>query len=538
MFEALLAETTSEGRVWELSTLAVYLGGLLWIGLRSAREIHTVDDYTVAGRQMPWIVVLATTAATMVGGGASVGFVGKCYTIGIAAAVVTCAWHLQLIFTGLFLAPRLRGMGLVTVAQYIDRHYGELARRIAVVSGAVFLVGALVAQMAAMGKVTELVLGFDSHWAVLLGAAVVVLYSTVGGIRAVVKTDVLQFVVLVAGIGGASAWLVWKNGGWTELAARSEVGLGSFDVVADWSWVRVTTLFCAFLLGETLVPPYAVRCFIAKDEADARRGVAGGGLFLLLFLPVATFTLGMAARVEPEVQAAVSSKYQSIREDIETKRRAAAGEGGEISWTPGDEQSARAGAAEVAFPQLMRTTFPPWLAGVMIAAVIAAVMSSADSCLSCLATSVMEDVYRVHINPEAEDARLLRVAKWTTVLAGVLSAVCALVWSNIADILEFVYDFWAPSMVLPFLVGAFGYRPSRSRPVVWSMIGGTTGTILWRFVLESPGDVSPALFGFGVAVAVYLLACPLYKEPSTGRWLRPAMIAIAGAPTDTEEEME
>ncbi len=525
MFDALLAETTSEGRVWELSTLAVYLGGLLWIGLRSAREIHTVDDYTVAGRQMPWMVVLATTAATMVGGGASVGFVGKCYAIGIAAAVVTCAWHLQLIFTGLFLAPRLRGMGLVTVAQYVDRHYGELARRIAVVSGAVFLVGALVAQMAAMGKVTELVLGFDSHWAVLLGASVVVLYSTVGGIRAVVKTDVLQFVVLVAGIGGASAWLVWKNGGWTELAARSEVGLGSFDVAANWSWVRVTTLFGAFLLGETLVPPYAVRCFIAKDESDARRGVAGGGLFLLLFLPVATFTLGMAARVEPEVQAAVASKYQSIRQGIEAERQSESGEGRVTRWTPGDEQSARAGAAEVAFPQLMRTTFPPWLAGVMIAAVIAAVMSSADSCLSCLATSVMEDIYRVHINPAADDARLLRVAKWTTVLAGVLSAVCALVWSNIADILEFVYDFWAPSMVLPFLVGAFGYRPARSIPVVLSMIGGTLGTILWRFVLNSPADVSPALFGFGIAVVVFLLACPFFRQPPSGRWLRPALLS-------------
>ena len=91
-------------------------------------------------------------------------------------------------------------------------------------------------------------------------------------------------------------------------------------------------------------------------------------------------------------------------------------------------------------------------------------------------------------------------------------------------------------MVLPFLVGAFGYRPARSRPVVWSMIGGTGGTILWRFVLESPGDVSPALFGFAVAVAVYFLAWPLYREPSTGRWLRPAM--LSDAPAVGEEEKE
>ena len=238
MFDSLLADVTDGDRVWELSTLAVYLGGLLWIGLRSAREIHTVEDYTVAGRGMPWIMVLATTAATMVGGGASIGYVGKCFSIGIAAAVITCAWHLQLIFTGVFLAPRLRGLNLVTVAQYIGRHYGEWARRIAVLSGGVFLVGALVAQMAAIGTVTELVLEIPGEWAVLLGGAVGVLYATVGGIRAVVKTDVLQFVVLVAGIGGASAWLLYKHGGWSGLAAHPQVGLESFNLTSHWSTTR------------------------------------------------------------------------------------------------------------------------------------------------------------------------------------------------------------------------------------------------------------------------------------------------------------
>ncbi len=492
--EPLLAETTLTGHEWELLTLAVYLGGLLWIGIRSAREIQTADDYTVAGRQLPWIVVLATTAATMVGGGASIGFVGKAYAVGIAAAVITCAWHLQLIFTGVFMAPRLRGLNLVTVAQYFGRHYGELARRIAVVSGILFLVGALVAQLAAMGTVTELVLQIDRRWAVLLGAVVVVLYSTIGGIRAVVKTDVLQFVVLVGGIATASAWLLWKNGGWTALAARAEVGVSSFEIVNEhWSGLRVATLFGAFLLGETLVPPYAVRCFIAKDAREARLGVAGGGLFLLLFLPVATFTLAMAGRVEPRVQAAVQEKYQQIRGADKTE------------WSPEKDRDARAAAAQVAFPELMRSTFPPLLAGVMIAALIAAVMSSADSCLSCLATSVMEDIYRVHIDPGADDARLLLVARWSTVVAGIVAAGCALAWSNIAEILEFIYDFWAPSMVLPFLVGVFGYRADKCGPVVVSMIAGPVATIIWRYALGIPYDISPSLFGFAAAVVVYVL---------------------------------
>ena len=251
-------------------------------------------------------------------------------------------------------------------------------------------------------------------------------------------------------------------------------------------------------------------------------------MFLLLFLPVATLTLGMASRAEPAVQKVVEAEYLKIRDSNSELRatelsRISNSELRQVA-AEGHEATDRGRAAQVAFPALMRTTFPPWMAGVMIAAIIAAVMSSADSCLSCLATSVMEDIYRVHIDPAAEDARLLQVARWTTLLAGVVSAVCALVWSNIADILEFIYDFWAPSMVLPFLVGAFCYRREQSPAVVFSMIGGPVATAVWRFGLDSPFDVSPGFFGFGVSVLVYLLVCPFCRRVPENHWLRAGVV--------------
>ena len=106
-------------RLLELTTLTGYLDLLMWIGLRSARQVKSSLDYTVAGRDVAWVVVLATTAATMVGGGAAIGSVADVYKTGIAFALITCAWHLQLIVTGLLIAPRLRGMNLLTVASCI-----------------------------------------------------------------------------------------------------------------------------------------------------------------------------------------------------------------------------------------------------------------------------------------------------------------------------------------------------------------------------------------------------------------------------------
>ena len=142
-------------RLLESGTLAAYLVVLLWIGIRSSRKVKTSLDYTLAGRGVPWAIVMATAAATMIGGGASVGMVSRVYEVGIAAAFITCAWHLQLIFTGWFVAPRLRGMNLITVGDYFHVKLGPIARELAVVNCVIFLVGALAAQMAAIGTVAS-----------------------------------------------------------------------------------------------------------------------------------------------------------------------------------------------------------------------------------------------------------------------------------------------------------------------------------------------------------------------------------------------
>ena len=240
--------------------------------MRSARRVRSSDDYTLAGRDLPWTVVLATTAATMLGGGASVGMVSRVAEVGIAAAVVTCAWHLQLIFTGLFVAPRLRGLKLITVADFFQLRFGPLARELAVVNCVIFLVGALAAQMAAIGTVTHTVLGIPFGWALLIGAVVTIFYSTIGGLRAVVSTDVMQFVILVIGIGAASGILLARQGGFETLQAIA--GAEQFQLTSRWSLTAIVSIFFAYLLGEMFVPPYTVRCFIARNSAHARWGVA------------------------------------------------------------------------------------------------------------------------------------------------------------------------------------------------------------------------------------------------------------------------
>lgn len=490
-------------RMFEVGALTLYLTTLLWIGIRSAKQVKTSAEYTLAGRNVPWIIVMATTAATMIGGGASVGMVSRVAEVGIAAALVTCGWHLQLIFTGLFVAPRLRGLNLTTVGEYFELKFGLLARKLAVVNCAIFLIGALAAQMAAMGMVTNAVLGIRYDIALLIGATITIFYSTVGGIRAVVKTDVLQFTVLIVGIGSAAGMLLAKHGGFAALATTASPG--HFNMTSHWSKMEFISLFVAYFLGETLVPPYTVRCFIARDSRQAQWGVAGAGIFLMLFLPIATFVLGTSAQVSPDVQQALERETDRI-----------------MAFSNVPEQEARNTAIQITFPTLVRTTLPPLLSGIVVAAIIAAVMSTADSCLSCLATVVMEDIFRRHIRQDAYDHQLLRVAQWTTLVAGIAAALCAWRFTNIADILVFVYDFWAPAMILPFLVALFWYRSDRIYAVVASMVAGMIATSVWRFGLQTPYDIGPALFGFAVAIVIFFVALCFTHNWSLTRNFLPA----------------
>jgi len=349
----------------ELSALGIYLALLLAIGISSARNIKTSEDFTLARRQVTWFVLLATTAATMLGGGSSIGSVGNVYKIGIAAAVIVCAWHIQLIFTGLFVAPRLRRLNLITVGDYFELKFGRLARDFSTLHCVIFLVGACAAQMVGMGTIMTAVLGIDYGVALLIASAVTVFYSTVGGIRAVVRTDVLQFVILVGGLGAAAAILFVDYGGFSGIMAQ--VGEERFQLTSNWSAIHLTGLFFAFLLGETFVPPYTTRCFIAKDERHSRWGVAGAGIFLLLFHPIVIFILGLSAHIDPAVNAQA------------------------------------AGDVQLALPAVVRMLFHPVIAGILVAALMAAVMSSADSTLSSLAAIAMEDIFRRHINSGAAD---------------------------------------------------------------------------------------------------------------------------------------
>ncbi len=333
---------------------AIIAGYLLFIvvkGLRRSREISGPDDFLLAGRRVGWFFILCTTGATVIGGGASIGAVGKTFEWGVLMMAVSTAWYLQLVVSGLLVAPRFREARLYTVAGYFGHRFGRAPRSAALVLSLLFSVGILGAQMVAFGKIITLLVPVAPYWlAVVAGGVVVTAYSTAGGLPAVIRTDVYQFVILLAGFALTLLLCV------PELVQRAdEIGRvvpeHFFALAGDKGPVFLITTFLAFLLGETFSPAYATRFCIGEDVRATRRGIVGAGVLLALTYPAILFFIALYARLNfPDID------------------------------------------PEQALPRTVLGLNSPVVRGLVIAALMSADMTSADSILYSTASLVVKDI--------------------------------------------------------------------------------------------------------------------------------------------------
>ncbi|MEA3297814.1 MAG: hypothetical protein U9R56_08120, partial [candidate division Zixibacteria bacterium] len=187
---------------------SIVIGYMLFVfikGVMKVKKIDTTDDYLVAGRNVNWFLLFCTMGATIIGGGYSIGAIGKTYEWGILMLLVSTGGYLHFIFSGLVVAPQFRKAELYTVAGYFGYRFGEGPRFLVLILSLLFSVFIVAAQMAAFGTVTAAILPDLAsaqdilHWAIIIGGIMVVTYSTAGGLMAVINTDLFQFIVLFLG---------------------------------------------------------------------------------------------------------------------------------------------------------------------------------------------------------------------------------------------------------------------------------------------------------------------------------------------------
>ena len=234
--------------------VAIYLGLVLAIGLLAARGIRNLSHFSVAGRSYSSAVVFATLSASFIGGGFTMGNAEKVFTWGIVNIFALWGFSLKEILVATFIAPRMDAFSqAISVGDIMEQAYGKTAKLVTGCFAVLLCAGIVGAQVGATGYIFELFLGIPRFWGIIFGFGIVVLYATVGGMKAVVFTDLVQFAILAVGIPLTLILGIHKAGGLEAIQAAVPTGHLTFlGNKGAWAFV---SLFLTFLLGDTLVPP-------------------------------------------------------------------------------------------------------------------------------------------------------------------------------------------------------------------------------------------------------------------------------------------
>jgi SSS family solute:Na+ symporter len=446
--------------------IVVYFIFIVTKGIRRSKEISNSDDFLVAGRNIGWFFLLCTMGATVVGGGASIGAIGRTYEWGILMLAVSSGWYIHFIFSGLFVAPRFREAELYTVAGYFGYRFGAKSRFIAFILSLLFSIGILGAQMVAFGKIiTTMIPQLSYFWAVIIGGGIVILYSTAGGLLAVIHTDVYQFIILIVGFAITLILCVPDL-----LTSANQISVvvprEFFQLDGGKGWLFLVTTFIAFLLGETFAPSYATRYCVAKNIKETKQGIVGAGVFLALTFPIILFFIALYARLHfPNID------------------------------------------SEMALPKTILKLNNPYVGGLIIAALMSAVMSSADSILNSSTAIFVKDLYEEYIAKlNTNTQKGLLIARVSSVVLGGLGILLALILPNIIDLLLLTYNLWAPGIILPVIFGIFSKQRSKSlnNIIFITMLISTVATIGYMNT-QYKEIIQPSVFGVVVSCISFLI---------------------------------
>jgi SSS family solute:Na+ symporter len=399
----------------------------------------------------------------------SIGFVGRGFKSGLLFLGVGLAYAVQNILVGLFVAPRLRRLkGCHTLGDAIGQKYDPKCQVLAGIISVGLCAGFAAVMAKAGGDVLRSIFGLP-HWSsVIVVVGVTALYTTFGGLRASVITDAFQFsafaillplmllLVLMFHLNGSAATFV------KEASVATTAG---FDSTSP---IKILGLVAAFLLGETLIPPYANRALASKTTNVSRNGFVLAGLFSVVWFTV-MIALGIAAR---------SIIQGGIEEDK-------------------------------VLLKLVESTMPAAGYALLMVVLISIIMSSLDSLLNAGAVAFTQDI----VKPFAKvpDSTALNIGRCATIVIALTAAAGAVAVESIIDGLLICYTIWAPAILPVLIIGLWVKRP---RPLagILSMGTGTLVAIMFQFILPSATEVPAIIPALGAALLAYML----------GHWLERA----------------
>jgi SSS family solute:Na+ symporter len=448
-----------------LAVLSVYSLGLMALGLWIGRRVRGTSDFFVAGRELGPGLIFATMLAANIGAGSTVGATAQGYLVGVPAVWWVGSAALGSLMLAFWVGPAMRRTAaahdLRTVGDYLEFRYDRRVRGLVSVIlwiGSLFI---LASQLIGLGWILNVVTGLSKPIGCAIGGVVITVYFMAGGLLTSARVNVVQLAVKLGGFAVAVPLVVSAIGGWDSLG---RIGSSAPAYHAFWrSDVAFGYLF-AFAPAFVASPGLLQKILGARDDRAVRVGVGVNALGLFLYAPVPAI-LGMAAR----------SMFPALTDP------------------------------QQALPSILMHALPPLIGALGLAAVFSAEISAADAVLMILTTLGSDDLYRRFVAPDADDARILRVARWTTIVSAAAGLALAISVESIATVITIFYTLVTVSLFVPIVAGLFVPRTTTGGALA-SIAAGVGGALALQATTGGRGwgMITPALGGLVLATAAWI----------------------------------
>jgi SSS family solute:Na+ symporter len=447
--------------------LALYFAVMIGAGYWGLRRARSADDYLVAGRRLGSFMYIGCLSAVVLGGASTIGGVALGYDYGISGMWLVFWIGMGVIALGILMSSRLSRLGVYTVSEMLENRYGAASRLISAIIIAAYALMIAVTSTIAIGTVFNVVLPLSSSAAILVAGGLVVVYSVAGGMWSITLTDIIQFCIMTVGIFFLLLpFSIFAAGGFSGM--QEALPASYFDLTAI-GWQTIFTYFLLFFFGLMIGQDIWQRVFTARSPEIARWGTIAAGVYCLLYA-LAGALVGSAARV--------------ILPDL--------------------------GSSDNAFARITTETLPVGITGLVLAAALAAVMSTASAGLLASSTILANDVYAGFI--ARDDHNKVLVNRVSTLLVGIVVLVISLIVSDVVGALTVAYDLLSGALFVP-IVGALFWRRATAAGALASMAAGSAVVVIFM-VVDGLFANTPIIWGILASLVAFVVVSLLTPKPS------------------------
>ena len=439
-------------------TLILYLLIFVAISIFDVRSIKSFEEYAVAGRSQSTFAVTMTLLATMIGASTTIGITDTVYSIGFPGIWWLAFGAIGLVLQSFFISKKVRVTGAATLPDLANIMVGRAAEMIIALIIVISWIGVVAGQLVAMNSLVSFATGRNDKWLFIIMSLVIIVYTLFGGQSSVVKTDKIQFIVIVIGVVLCCLYLYLVRGGDTTSVAQNVELLNQ-------SYRPMNLLNQLFVIGGVyfLGPDIISRNFISKDESIAKKSALIAGIGLFVFSIFITL-IGMWA------------KYNITPEEL--------GESKTLMYVV--------------------SILPKAVSIPLIFGLLSAILSSTDTCLINASSIFVKDILR------KESVMGIRIA--VGVIGILATALAVLGRGDIMSLLTGAYSIYTPGIIFPLLIAILCHKKKGIRQPIWVaavILGGLFGIVGTYFapVLEKlslPAAVMSNLSLIGMALSLII----------------------------------